>query len=181
MVCPGISSPTLSFRAPWVLTAGLTWPQFPEGCCHHSTQECLYVCPSWIFEWLCGEPLISSHNTSDCVSSLVKIDQVPILPAPNSLPPGAVSPGQAGHASISISALSLPFPRQLLHPWAAVLCAAHAGSSAKSIAPNSPTRVWAGKYPPTDCYFWATAMCALIRDFWKYFALRWHVTLATVS
>lgn len=53
------------------VAAHVLWAQVPVG-------------PSWIFEWLCGDPLISSHNSSDSVSSLVKTDQVPILPAPKS-------------------------------------------------------------------------------------------------
>lgn len=124
-----------------MLTAGLTWPQFPKGCCCLSSLEWPHICcgvqvpvhPSWVSAWWWGH-LNFIPEPSDSVTPLVKIDQMPILPAPTPLSPGAVSPGQEGHASISISALSLPFPRQPLHLRAAVLCAAIAGSSSKSLA-----------------------------------------------
>lgn len=87
------------------------------------------VHPPWISEGLWGALNFIPWQFRFCITV---IDQVPVLPAPSPLPPGAVGPGQVGRASISNWALSLPFPRQLLHFWAAVLCAACAGSSAKS-------------------------------------------------
>jgi len=117
-----------------VLTAGPTWPQFPKGCCHASYQQWLHTCcMSTLGFWVAaGRPSFHPRTiSSDSVSITIWENR---SNAPTPLPPGALSPDQAGRASTSVSALPLALSWQPLHLRAAVLCAAIASSSGKPLA-----------------------------------------------